>query len=380
MSLSALQRRAREARLWLNESCFPLWADHGLNEAGLFPEALTLSLDEAPGETHRVRVQARMTYLFAEAWRLGWKRDTSSRMVSGGVATLAGPALNPDGLPGRTLARQGGGLVDATFDLYDAAFTLFALAEAARGPGPAEPALAAARAVLAAMDRLARDTAHGGYAEWLPRPAERQQNPHMHLLEACLSLHAADPGGGYLQRAGELIALFETRLTAGENNLLGEVFATDWSMLPGEPARIVEPGHQFEWVWLLHAYARASSEPVLPAAERLYTYALTTLDIEGRALRTASRGGAPIDSSRRVWAQAEALKAHLAMLESRRDERYAAAACRSFDVLMDEHLTEDGGWIEHIDGDGKPLSTQMPASAGYHVVLAFAELMRVTNA
>lgn len=380
MSIAALERRAREARGWLMESCFPLWADHGVNNAGLFPEALTMSLDEAPAELTRVRVQARQTYVFSEAWRMGWKRDTAEKLVTAGVATLTARALNPQGLAGRMLATADGHLQDQTFDLYDTAFVLFALAEASRGPGPAEPALAAAANILQNLDIHARDTVHGGYAESLPRPAQRQQNPHMHLLEACLAMDAAEPGGKHLARAEEIIDLFETRFTSGENGLLGEFFAPGWAPLPGDASRIVEPGHQFEWVWLLHAYARRAGQPVSAAAERLYSFALTTLDAEGRAIQTAARGGAPVDASRRTWPQTEALKAHLAMFEARQDEKFAAAACRSFDILMDEYLTEDGGWIDHYGADGAVLAATMPASTGYHVVLAFAELLRVMNA
>lgn len=379
MSVSALQRRAREARTWLFESCFPLWADHGLTEAGLFPEALTMDLDEAPGDTTRVRVQARQTYVFTAAWQLGWKPDTAARLVEAGVSVLSGACLGPTRLAGRTLAADGAGLIDATPDLYDSAFVLLALAEAARGPGPARLAAETYAAILAALDAEGRDTVNGGYHEQLPPGTERLQNPHMHLLEACLSLHAADSSGEHMSRAADIIALFEAKLTAGDNRLVGERFAPDWSMLTGDAARIVEPGHQFEWVWLLHAYARAAGQAVSPAADRLYTYALSTLDIDGRAVQTAARGGAPIDASRRTWPQTEALKAHLAMFEQRGDERFAAAACRSFDILMDEYLTEDGGWIDHYAADGSVLSSRMPASTGYHVVLAFSELMRVMN-
>lgn len=380
MSTAALQRRAREARIWLFESCFPLWADHGVNQAGLFPEALTMSLDDLPGETTRPRVQARQTYVFAEAWRLGWKRDLAAKLVTAGVSTLTGPALGPYGLSGRTLALDGSGLKDNTADLYDTAFTLFALAEAARGPGPADHALASAAAILNALDTHARDSLHGGYAECLPPPPVRLQNPHMHLLEACLSLHEADPAGNHLARADELHTLFETRFTAGPNGLLGEEFRQDWSEPEGDAARIVEPGHQFEWVWLLHAYARLSGKPVSETAERLYTFALSTLDVDGRVIMQTSRGGAPVDASRRTWGQTEALKAHLAMYEARPDERLAATACQCFDIIMDEFLTEDGAWIEHYAADGSIITANVPASTGYHVVLAFAELIRVMNA
>ncbi|MFN7163537.1 MAG: AGE family epimerase/isomerase [Hyphomonas sp.] len=380
MSESSLRRRAKEARSWLFDSCFPLWAEHGLTPAGLFPEVLSLDHDELARPVTRVRLQARQTYVFAEAWRLGWKRDVSARLVRAGVAVAVGPALAASGLPGKTLHADGSGLADASADLYDTAFVLFALAEAARGPGPAGDALASARGILGALDRLARDTARGGYAEALPPPSVRLQNPHMHLLEACLALHRADPDGAHLDRAGEIIDLFETRFTAGEGGLLGEKFEADWSMPTGEAAEIVEPGHQFEWVWLLHTWSRLANRPLPDAATRLYGFGLSTLDEAGRACQEVTRHGIPHDASRRTWPQTEALKAHLAMFEQRGETRFAAAACRSFDVLMDEFLTEDGGWIDHFAADGSVLAKDMPASTGYHVVLALAELIRIMDA
>ncbi|HAY07925.1 MAG TPA: N-acylglucosamine 2-epimerase [Hyphomonas sp.] len=380
MTESALRRRAREARTWLFDSCFPLWAEHGLTDAGLFPEVLSLDHDELERETTRVRVQARQTYVFSEAWRLGWKREVSQRLTETGVAILTGPALAPTGLPGRILGADGSGLRDASADLYDTAFVLFALAEAARGPVGRDACLPMAASILAALDRLAKDAAHGGYAETLPPPGQRLQNPHMHLLEACLSLAKADPQADHLVRAADIITLFHTRFTAGEGGLLGEKFMPDWSAPSGAAAEIVEPGHQFEWVWLLHTHARAAGLPAPDAMARLYSFGIATLDEAGRACQEVTRAGAPHDASRRTWPQTEALKAHLAMYEQRGEERYAAAACRSFDVLMDEFLTEDGGWIDHFAADGSVLAKDMPASTGYHVVLAFAELIRVMNA
>jgi mannose-6-phosphate isomerase len=380
MSTNALRRRAKEARLWLTESCFPLWAEHGLTSAGLFPEVLSLTHDDLARDTTRVRVQARQTYVFAEAWRLGWKRDNVARLVQSGVSILTSRALAPSGLPGRILDAGRGALADASFDLYDTAFVLFALGEAARGPlSPAVP-VAAARQILGALDRLARDAANGGYAEALPAPAIRLQNPHMHLLEACLSLHRADRDGGHLARASEIISLFETKFSAGPGGLLGERFKADWSEPDGEAATLVEPGHQFEWVWLLHTWSRLAQKPLPEQAARLYAFGLSTLDESGRACQEVTRTGAPHDPSRRTWPQTEALKAHLAMYEQRGDARHAAAACRSFDVLMDEFLTEDGGWIDHFAADGSVLAQNMPASTGYHVVLALAELIRVMDA
>ena len=380
MSDSALRRRAKEARSWLLESCFPLWAEHGLTSAGLFPEVLSLDHDELARDLTRVRVQARQTYVFAEAWRMGWKRETAARLVQAGVAILTGPSIAPGGLPGKTLKSDGTGLADASADLYDAAFVLFALADAARSADAGEAPMATARQILSALDQQARDTVHGGYAEALPPPAVRLQNPHMHLLEACLALHRADPDGGHLGRAGEIIELFETKFTAGPGGLLGEKFHADWSAPEGDAAEIVEPGHQFEWVWLLHTWSHLAQKPLPEAAATLYNFAVSTLDEAGRACQEVTRSGGAHDASRRTWPQTEALKAHLAMFEQHGDARFAAAACRSFDVLMDEFLTEDGGWTDHFAADGSALARDMPASTGYHVVLALAELIRVMDA
>jgi mannose/cellobiose epimerase-like protein (N-acyl-D-glucosamine 2-epimerase family) len=126
--------------------------------------------------------------------------------------------------------------------------------------------------------------------------------------------------------------------------------------------------------------AKASGTPVSPRAETLYVFACSTLDEEGRALQEVTREGAVADGSRRTWPQTESLKAHLAMFEATGEESFAAAACRSFDVLMDEYLTPGRRLDRQYDATGKPVAHNMPASTGYHVVLAMAELMRIMDA
>ncbi|KCZ91799.1 N-acylglucosamine 2-epimerase [Hyphomonas johnsonii MHS-2] len=362
------------------DACFPLWAERGVGPGGLFRETLNLDHTPADTDTTRVRVQARQTYVFTEALRLGWRPDMARDRIELGLGVLTGLARRPDGLVGRTLRADGTGWADDTADLYDIAFTLLALAEAGAALGGTGAVRASANALLDSVDRQMRDRTNGGYAETLPPPPMRLQNPHMHLLEACLALHRADPDTPYLARAGEIISLFETRFTAGPGGLLGERFTTGWQEPTGRDAEIVEPGHQFEWVWLLHTYAAAAGLPVPDAATRLYTFGISSLDQDGRACQEVTRGATAEDGSRRTWPQTEALKAHLAMFESTRDDRFADAACQSFDVLMDEFLTPDGGWIDHYSAKGEVLVRDMPASTGYHVVLAFSELMRIMRA
>jgi len=91
------------------------------------------------------------------------------------------------------------------------------------------------------------------------------------------------------------------------------------------------------------------------------------------------RDGTPVDASRRTWSQTEALKAHITMWQAG-DEDACARAVESFDVLMDEYLTPEGGWIDHYEADGEVRATAMPASTGYHVILAFTALIEAFEA
>ena len=379
MTSSALKRRAREARDWMVESCFPLWGQEGAGGHGLFREFLDLTHRPVDTDTTRVRVQARQTYVFCMAYDLGWERDRAERLIQMGVNALKGPCLRSDGLAGRVLATDGSGLSDARADLYDTAFVLYALANASRRGNDA--ALPAAQAILKSVDVMLADAASGGYAEMLPKGSQRLQNPHMHLLEACHALHAADPDGAHLKRANQIVQLFTEKMLDGETQTLGEYFKPDWSAETGDAHEIVEPGHQFEWVWLLHRHAELTGNDLHSALPGLYDFAVRTLDADGRAFTGARRDGTVCDHSRRTWMQTEALKAHLAMMELDFDNRagHDARAVQCFDILMDEYLTPEGGWIDKFDEDGQVATETMPASTGYHVVLAFDELIRVTG-
>lgn len=376
MASSGLQRRGREAKAWLMEACFPLWAARGVMPGG-FAEALDLQHRSLDNPLVRVRVQARQTYVFAEALRLGWKPVRAEALVKLGLNTLQSSCRREDGLFGRRLDLETGELTDPVADLYDTAFAFYALANS-RDVAPALVDALLEQTCAAISIYLTHPA--GGYIESLPEPDHRLQNPHMHLFEATLALIQTTGYEKHRARARSLYDLFNTHFFDQKTGTLGERFSRgDWSIPDGDAGNIIEPGHHFEWVWLLHAYAHTLSVEVSPAASTLYKFACATLDPEGRAVQSCTRDGRLVDTSRRTWTQTEALKAHLAMhLTGEREAE--ARAIRSFDILMDEYLTPEGGWIDHYDGDGQVISQNMPASTGYHVVLAFLELIKASGA
>lgn len=369
----ALQRRAREAQDWLLDACFPLWAERGVDGA-FFCEALDLSHRPIEAETVRVRVQARQTYVFAEAARLGWDTEISERLVKLGFNAMETACRRPDGLFGQRLNIAEATLSDDTADLYDLAFCLYGLGQ--RGYASSNEKVITD--ALVALETHLTDPS-GGYIERLPRPEFRAQNPHMHLFEACLQLCEATGHARHLDRATALMQLCLARFIDPVTGTLGEHFMPQsWAIPFGPAGEDVEPGHQFEWVWLFDRYSALTGADMPDEARTLYAFGCASLDEAGHALQTCKRNGTPVDASRRTWPQTEALKAHMVMWRAG-DEAAGERAVTSFDILMDEYLTPEGGWIDHFSDTGEPMAQNMPASTGYHVVLAFADMIKTMD-
>jgi mannose/cellobiose epimerase-like protein (N-acyl-D-glucosamine 2-epimerase family) len=225
-----------------------------------------------------------------------------------------------------------------------------------------------------AIESILTDPA-GGFAEAEPRPAHRLQNPHMHFLEACLALHEAFPEKRSFARALDLRALGLSRFIDPDTNALLEFFEPDWRRAEGAKGERVEPGHQFEWVWLLDQCAVAAREDA-PAPKRMRSIALgwkLWTRMAARLWRSIVIWRRSI-RARRTWVQTETLKAHMASGAGER--RRPPAARSSLRHSYGRVLTPEGGWIDHYDAEGHPVCKDMPASTGYHVVLAFDDMIQ----
>ncbi len=376
---AALSKAQARARAWLWEAFFPLWAQAGPDPRGGFRERLSLDGGPIEDAASRVRVQARQTYVFAQALLLGWSREDARPLVERGVETLLGPCRRADGVFGKIVA-PGRGLLDDTVDLYDNAFALFALSWAAKALQCAD-VLQAARDALAAIEgALGHD--RGGFHNSAPPTTPRLQNPHMHMFEALLALHAASGEEGHLGKAAAIAELCATRFVTPGEGRLRERFTDDWSPFESAGEAAIEPGHELEWCWLWGRFAARRGAALAPIAGTLYAAGVSALDARGLAPQTVGLDGAPRDASRRTWPQTEAVKAHVTMAELGPQAGRAAAADAAATTL--HRLFEDyldpapaGGWIDHYDADGRACARDMPASTGYHVLCALAEVMRV---
>jgi mannose-6-phosphate isomerase len=89
----------------------------------------------------------------------------------------------------------------------------------------------------------------------------------MHLLEAALAWIALDDDPAWRRMADAIATLCLEKFIDPASGALGEFFAADWTPASGLEGRICEPGHHYEWAFLLDRWARLTGRTA-PAARR----------------------------------------------------------------------------------------------------------------
>jgi len=361
---------------YYDDALLPMWLGPGWNaQAGLCYEALVVEHDAlVPASTARYRAMAcaRQLYTFARATQLSKHHrdvcaeraaalchalDTRFRdTINGGWFFSIDSALAPQ---------------DTTKDLYTHAFVLFAAAHwLAVSDDPRAAALMAdAHDVIA--QRFARGVAD---AASLPVAAMDEtfttslagvaQNPVMHLTEAYLAAAALDEAPNWAEAgvhtlAEGILARFIDARTGSITELPVDAASAD---------NRIEPGHQFEWFYLVRAHADVFSRS--EAGRRL-------AETLGRAVDAACRQGVDADTqgvclslnldgtmrdaSQRIWAQTEYGRA-LALCT----DTQGAMLARMLPAWSARFLHAHG-WHEVIDAAGHPLRADMPSSTPYHI-------------
>ena len=271
-------------------------------------------------------------------------------------------------------------MTDARQDTYSYAFLLFALAWARKLLGRKADG-AVAEALIAHLQANLLHPSRMGFIDGLPRPDNNlRQNPQMHLLEAALAVAEAFSSSQARTLADDLYRLFRERLFDAGRRALPERHDDDWRLADPSNAAF-EPGHHFEWIWLLRDYARQSGENVEDLVDALSERAYAEgVDENGAVIEAMGLDGAWRSESRRCWGVCEGLKAAASDFEfGARPELARRRAASFLRALRSLFLSAPlaGGWVDRIDAHGAPLIDYAPASTLYHIVLAVAEADRV---
>ncbi|MDE2201088.1 MAG: AGE family epimerase/isomerase [Burkholderiaceae bacterium] len=370
---------------YYDDVLLPMWLGPGWNaQAGLCYEALVAkdgAIVPASTERYRAMACARQLYTFARATQLSARH----RDLCGERAAALCHALDTrfrDTLQGGWLFSIDSALApqDTTKDLYTHAFVLFA---AAHWLAVSEDPRAAAL-MHDAHDVIAHRFARAGTvslpvaamdASFTNTLAGVAQNPVMHLTEAYLAAAALDEPPAWAEAGVHTLAEgILARFIDPRTGSIAELPVDE----PSADNRI-EPGHQFEWFYLVRAHADVFSRS--RAGQQL-------ADTLGRAVEAACERGVDADTqgvslslnldstlrdaSQRIWAQTEYGRA-LALCT----ETHGAMLARMLPAWSMRFLHAQG-WHEVLDPAGQRLRADMPSSTPYHIT-TFYEAARATQ-
>lgn len=344
----------------------PLWQGPGWNADMALPyEALDAEHQSLPPQRYRAMACARQLYLFSSL--IGQVPAAEERAAAlfrslqqhfhdaehGGWFY----SVDPQGAP-----------LDQRKDLYTHAFILFACAhywDKVREP-LVESVLNAVLEVVA--QRFA--TGDGLYEaslerDWSSLESGPLQNPLMHLAEAFLATLSVRKDAAVRDALVELCTAMQKRFIDPQHGVLMEkpLGAVDnW----------FEPGHQFEWYFLLESSSLLRGSTLHASLERAFAFT-EQLGVDQqtgavRAMLDLEPNGPPRDATQRIWAQAEYLRA----LTLRPDSE--AVVLRQLQALQQRFL-HAGGWYECRDENGDVTRRDMPSTTPYHLATCYRGLV-----
>ena len=217
----------------------------------------------------------------------------------------------------------------------------------------------------------------GGFYESYPvdKAHIRRQNPHMHLLEGYVAAFQITQDEDYKKAIHSLLSLAIKHFYHKETKTLREFFSPNWQ-LEEKTGHQVEPGHHFEWVWLLY-----QANSILPNSD--YTDLAQALWQTATKHGLAENGGIynqidgntylPIDKEKRIWPITEYLKAITVMPIGREEKVHRINSALSF--MQEFYFLPNGRWNEYLNDDNTAKDFPLPGTSSYHIFLGLTEVI-----
>ena len=341
----------------------PLWQGPGWNaELALPYEALDAEHHPLPPQRYRAMACARQLYLFSSL--IGQVPGAKERAAAlfrslqqhfhdaehGGWFY----SIDPQGAP-----------LDQRKDLYTHAFILFACAH--YWAKVREPLVESVlNAVLEVLDQ--RFSSGDGLYEaclerdWSLLNTGPLQNPLMHLAEAFLATLSVREDLAVQRALVELCTAMQQRFIDPQHSVLMEKPL-------GSVDNWFEPGHQFEWYFLLESSPLLRGSKLHASVERAFAFTeqLGVDQSSGAVRAMLTLDGHSKDATQRIWAQAEYLRA----LTLRPDS--GASVLHQLQALQQRSL-HARGWYECRDENGEVSRQDMPSTTPYHLATCYGGL------
>lgn len=340
----------------------PVWRGPGFNSALNLPYEAVNPTSHAPMPVERYRAMAcaRQLFVFSQAGEAAHANVLFDALVHYFQDKQSGGwfySVDAQGAP-----------LDTTKDLYTHAFLVFACAEygARSGNRDALDIVKSTSALIetrfAARDGLLNAALDAGFATATGTPI---QNPLMHLTEAWLAAREATRDSAFDTALQKLAEAIDRTFVHEPTGCIAE--------LPlGMADNRLEPGHQFEWFWLVKQAGKLLDGTQLDAAlTRAFDFAqLHGVDqATGGVCASLDENGAIKDATQRIWAQSEYLRA----LATRDDDAARTVLPRQIERFQARFLHQHG-WYECKSAAGEVSRADMPSTTPYHLATAYAAL------
>lgn len=373
-----VQKNIEFSKKWLSHYVYPLWGDRGVDKInGGFVESLSFDGEPLPLD-RRAMVQARQIYSFLTGARLGsCPPNWAHQHVILGTKYLVDKFSLPSGAFRYSVQIDGTPKND-TPDLYTQAFALFGLAQEfsiTKDPKTKERALA-----LLKYLKRDRTVPGGGYTE-LDDQGNKfyRSNPHMHLFESAIAWMQIDPDPRWTELGNELINLCLEKFIDPKTGVIGEYFDASWHHKIESGRFVFEPGHQYEWAWLMSLFEDLTKKDLKDIRHRIFNLAekFGTSPQRKVAFDEVWSDWTPKKTSSRFWPQCERIKAAVRLgSEVTKDAQgpYAKAADDALETLFRFFGTPVAGmWYDQLSENDAFSGDFSKSSSLYHIVNALEE-------
>lgn len=359
---------------WMKSEALPFWVQRGVDDTyGGFIESLNPDGSISNVEFKRVRVQGRQLFCFSMAALLKW-HDQAPKAAEQGYEFIKATCQISTGEWVSRIARDGK-ILDAQMNLYDTAFIILGLVTYYQLSQKQEvlqlvwKTLKRVQGSLISSSRL-------GYRQSQDEVSILRQNPHMHWFESMVFGFEVTQDERFLTEAKRMYQLAEQKLIDIPHGVLRELFNDQWNPIHENGKILVEPGHHYEWAWLI---LRAKNH--MAVNENIAYQLLDFADQVGVNHETklvydqVSHQGEITQFTHRLWVQTEALKAWLVRKKITDQSRHIHVQ-QIEQNLFKYYLncTPRGIWEDRITQNGIPSKELVPSSSMYHLMMGVVEL------
>ncbi len=208
----------------------------------------------------------------------------------------------------------------------------------------------------------------------------RAQNPHMHMFEAVMQAYEMTGDKVWLERAKTYMDLGERYFIDPQTGAICEFIGHDLTQNDSEMGTRREPGHQFEWAWLLNRYAEFSGDDAPRAlADRMRNFVEThgirpDGPMAGAAYDAINAAGDVTEATHLLWPLTEAGKVYAAIARETGDGAAAKRAQDLADMIFDDYFaTDKPAWINQLDEDKNVVWNEGLTRLLYHVAFFITE-------